>query len=73
VSPRIAYAMGYGGRGVALTNLLGKLLAHLALGDLIDAGAMNGSGFRRVPLHALRIPAMKVVAVYYGALDAARV
>lgn len=73
VSPRIAYAMGYGGRGVALTNLLGKLLAHLALGDLIDAGAMNGSNFRRVPLHALRIPAMKVVAVYYGALDAARV
>jgi gamma-glutamylputrescine oxidase len=73
VNPRIAYAMGYGGRGVALTNLLGKLLAHLALGDLIDAGAMNGSGFRRVPLHSLRIPAMKVVAVYYGALDAARV
>jgi gamma-glutamylputrescine oxidase len=73
VSPKIAYAMGYGGRGVALTNLLGKLLAHLALGDLIDAGAMNGGGFKRVPLHGLRIPAMKVVAVYYGALDAARI
>ena len=73
VSPKIAYAMGYGGRGVALTNLLGKLLAHLALGDLIDAGAMNGSGFRRVPLHGLRIPAMKTVALYYGALDTLRI
>ena len=73
VSPKIAYAMGYGGRGVALTNLLGKLLAHLALGDLIDAGAMNAGGFTRVPLHGLRIPAMKTVAVYYGALDALRI
>lgn len=70
VSARVAYAMGYGGRGVALTNLLGKMLAHLALGELIDAGPMSGSGFRAIPLHSLRIPAMKAVAGYYRVLDA---
>jgi gamma-glutamylputrescine oxidase len=71
-SPRIAYAMGYGGRGVALTNLLGKLLAQLAMGLQIEAGPMNGSAFRPIPLHALRIPAMKAVAGYYRVLDGLR-
>jgi gamma-glutamylputrescine oxidase len=72
VSPRIAYAVGYGGRGVALTNLLGKMLAHLAMGELNDPGPMNGAAFCPIPLHALRIPAMKAVAGYYRVLDALR-
>jgi glycine/D-amino acid oxidase-like deaminating enzyme len=69
VTPRIAYAMGYGGRGVVLTNLLGKMLAQLAMGQAIDAGPMSAAPFGRIPLHALRIPAMKAVAGYYGLLD----
>lgn len=69
VSPRVAYAMGYGGRGVVLTNLLGKMLAQVAMGDTIDAGPMSASPFTRIPLQALRIPAMKAVAGYYGLLD----
>lgn len=69
VSPRIAYAMGYGGRGVALTNLLGKMLAQLAMGETIDAGPMSAAPFGRIPLHAFRVPAMKAVAGYYALLD----
>lgn len=69
VSSRIAYAMGYGGRGVALTNLLGKMLAQLAMGKAVDAGPMSAAPFGRIPLHALRIPAMRAVAGYYGLLD----
>ena len=69
VSPRVSYAMGYGGRGVVLTNLLGKLLAQLALGEEVDAGPMSRARFAPIPLHALRIPAMKAVAGYYGLLD----
>jgi len=69
VSPRVAYAMGYGGRGVLLTNLLGKMLAQLALGETVDAGPMSAAPFGRIPLQALRIPAMKAVAGYYGLLD----
>lgn len=72
VSPRIAYAMGYGGRGVVLANLLGKMLTQLALGERIDAGPMSAASFRRIPLHALRLPAMKAVAGYYGVLDCLR-
>ncbi|MGH8616079.1 MAG: NAD(P)/FAD-dependent oxidoreductase [Burkholderiales bacterium] len=73
VSPRVAYAMGYGGRGVALTNLLGKLLAKLARGEVVDAGPMNANPFGPIPFHTLRVPAMKTVAGYYRVLDALKV
>jgi gamma-glutamylputrescine oxidase len=69
LSPRVAYAMGYGGRGVVLTNLLGKALAELALGESPDLGPMGAAGFARIPLQAVRVPAMKAVAGYYGLLD----
>lgn len=73
LGPRISYAMGYGGRGVALTNLLGKMLAGLAQGETVNAGPMGTGAFAPIPFHALRIPAMKVVAGYYRLLDALRI
>jgi gamma-glutamylputrescine oxidase len=69
LSPRVAYAMGYGGRGVVLTSLLGRMLAQLAMGETLDAGPMGPAAFTRIPLQAIRIPAMKTVAGYYGLLD----
>jgi glycine/D-amino acid oxidase-like deaminating enzyme len=72
VSPRVAYAMGYGGRGVVLTSLLGRMLAQLAMGEPADAGPMGPAAFKRIPLQAVRIPAMKTVAGYYGLLDRLR-
>ena len=69
LSPRVAYAMGYGGRGVVLTSLLGRMLAQLAMGETLDAGPMGPAAFTRIPLQAMRIPAMKTVAGYYGLLD----
>lgn len=68
-SPRVAYAIGYGGRGVVLTNLLGMILAQLAMGETPDGGPMTDAALRRVPLQRLRIPAMKAVASHYGLLD----
>lgn len=73
LSPRTAYAMGYGGRGVVLTALLGKMLAMLVRNEPLDAGPMGGAHFRRIPFHAFRIPAMKAVAGYYRLLDALKV
>jgi gamma-glutamylputrescine oxidase len=73
LSPRVSYAMGYGGRGVALTSLLGKMLALLALDKPVDAGPMSNGAFAPIPFHALRIPAMKAVAGYYRLLDALRI
>jgi len=73
LSPRVAYAMGYGGRGVALTALLGRMLADIAQGRDADVGPMSTGAFTPIPFHALRIPAMKTVAGYYRFLDALRI
>lgn len=70
---RVFYAMGYGGRGVALSGLLGKLLAELARGETVQAGPMTGNSFAPIPFHGLRIPAMKAVAGYYRLLDALKI
>jgi glycine/D-amino acid oxidase-like deaminating enzyme len=73
LSPRVSYAMGYGGRGVALTHLLGRMLADLAIGKAVEAGPMSTAAFAPIPFHGLRIPGMKAVAGYYRVLDALKV
>ncbi len=73
LGPRVSYALGYGGRGVALSHLLGRMAAALATGQAIDAGPMATGSFGPIPLHALRIPGMKAVAGYYRVLDALKV
>ncbi len=70
---RVLFALGYGGRGVALTNLLGRHLALQAIGEGKSLGPMNEASFRPVPFHGLRIPAMNVVATYYRLRDRLRV
>lgn len=70
LSPRVAYAMGYGGRGVALANLLGKYLAQLVQGKTVDAGPMSANAFDPIPFHAFRVPGMQIVARWYQYLDA---
>lgn len=70
LSPGMFYAMGYGGRGVALAQLLGKLAARLAMGEAVDAGPMSANPFHPVPFHAFRRPAMHVMAGYYQWKDA---
>ena len=70
LSPRIAYAMGYGGRGVALANMLGKYLAQLVEGKTVDAGPMSTNAFDPIPFHAFRVPGMQIVARWYQYFDA---
>lgn len=72
VGDRVFFALGYGGRGVALTNLLGKHLARYALGERTALGPMSEPAFRPIPMHGLRIPAMNVVASYYKLRDRLR-
>lgn len=66
----IFFAMGYGGRGVALSNLLGKFLARWVGGEDIDVGPMSSNPYRAIPFHWLRVPAMRAVASYYRYRDA---
>jgi glycine/D-amino acid oxidase-like deaminating enzyme len=70
LSPQVSFAMGYGGRGVALSNMLGKYLARLARHEPIDAGPMSNNRFAPIPFHAFRIPGMQIVASWYRHLDA---
>ena len=69
LSERVFYAAGYGGRGVALTNLLGKYLAHMITGRPVDAGPISQNRFAPIPFHGLRIPIMQIVAAYYQVRD----
>jgi gamma-glutamylputrescine oxidase len=70
LSPQVSYALGYGGRGVALSNMLGKFLAGLVRGEPVDAGPMSDNAFNPVPLHAFRVTGMQIVAAWYRYLDA---
>lgn len=63
------YALGFGGRGVVLTTVLGKLLAASIAGRPVEGGPMSGETFRPIMLHGLRIPAMRAIAAYYGWKD----
>jgi len=62
--------MGYGGRGVALANLLVTYLAQLVQGRAVGAGPMSANAFNPIPFHALRVPGMQIVARWYQYLDA---
>lgn len=70
LSPTVSYALGYNGRGVALSALLGSMLARLVCGEPVDAGPMSKAGFSSIPLHALRVPAKQVAITYFRLLDA---
>jgi glycine/D-amino acid oxidase-like deaminating enzyme len=69
---RVLYALGYGGRGVALSGLLGGYLAAMARGEPVDAGPMSHGHFGPIPFHGLRVPVLRLAAAYYGVRDVFR-
>jgi len=69
VNDRVFYAMGYNGRGVALSALLGRMLANFACGQADTLGPITHGRFAPIPLHALRVPAKQVAIGYFKLLD----
>jgi len=69
VSSRVCYAMGYGGRGVALSNLLGRMLSKMVAGKSIDAALMQTLSLNPIPFHRWRVPFMRIVAAWYRFQD----
>ncbi|RKF12676.1 FAD-binding oxidoreductase [Roseovarius spongiae] len=65
----VHYALGYGGRGVALSSIMGRRLAERIAGDRTDMGPMEDAGFGSVPFHALRRTGMQMMARYYQLRD----
>jgi len=70
-SPRVVFAAGYGGRGVALTHLLGRMAAEMALGATVQCGPMQ-DGMPELPFHSWRLPVMNLMAAYYKLRDQLR-
>lgn len=65
----VFFALGYGGRGVALSNLLGRHLARMALGEKTEMSVMAENSFAPVPFRSLHLPAKHVAAIYYRMRD----
>jgi len=68
--PGIYYGIGYSGRGVVLTHMVGKALAAMLRGEAVDAGPITRSEFRPIPLHALYPLGIRFYTAYYKYLDA---
>jgi len=68
--PGVYYGIGYSGRGVVLTHLVGKMLAAMLRGELVDAGPMSSKPFRPIPLHAFHPLGIRLYTAYYKLLDA---
>lgn len=67
---RVSYAVGYNGAGVAMSTLMGRYVAGIALGESPDIGLMWSPRFKRVPFYSIREPAVRLVAGWYQFLDA---
>ena len=63
------FAAGYNGTGVAMASLMGRYLAMLTRGDTPELGVI-GRPLAPIPLHALTMPAVKLVTAWYQLLDA---
>jgi len=65
----LLYAIGYGGRGVALTSLMGRRLAAMAAGETLPSGPMSTGSFPPIPFHAFRRTGMRIMEHYYKIRD----
>ena len=70
LNERVFYAMGYNGRGVALSAFLGHVLAQYACGEPVAAGPLTKGRFEPIPFHFLRVPAKQAAITYFKLLDA---
>lgn len=68
--PGIYYGIGYSGRGVVLTHLVGKALAAMLRGEAIDAGPLTRGKFGTIPLHTFYPIGIRLYTAYYKYLDA---
>ena len=66
----IYYGIGYSGRGVVLTHMVGKSLAAMLRGEAVDAGPPSRSEFRSIPLHSMYPVGIRLYTAIYRWLDA---
>lgn len=69
LNSRVYYSLGYNGRGLALSTILGRNLARAIAGETVTVGPISDSGFSAIPFHGLRAPAKRAVILYKQFLD----
>lgn len=68
--PGIYYGIGYSGRGVVLTHMVGKALTAMLRGEVVDAGPITRGKFQTIPMHAFYPIGIRLYTAYYKYLDA---
>jgi glycine/D-amino acid oxidase-like deaminating enzyme len=66
---QVAYAVGYNGSGIAMSSLMGKYVAQVAIGDKPSLGLLTSLPLSPIPFYGLREPAVRLVAGWYQFLD----
>lgn len=70
IAPRLGYAAGFNGAGVAMSGYVGHGLATQMLGHDFDLGLIERDGVQRVPFHAFRAIGVRSVTYGYEIMDA---
>lgn len=68
-SPRVYYAMGYNGTGVAMSSHMGVFLSKLVRSEPVDLSLLGSRQDNDIPFYFLRGLATHVVGRYYQVLD----
>jgi len=69
LNPRMAFALGYNGTGIAMSSLIGRHVLDLAMGDEPDLSLMRRTKPQNIPFYFLHEPTVRVVAGWYQFLD----
>lgn len=69
LAPGVFAALGYNGRGVALTTTMGRFLAALASGEAAETIDFPVTPLRPLPLHRFNRLAVRAVTQYYRLRD----
>ena len=70
LDPRVSYAVGYNGAGVAMATLMGRYLARIVQGETPELGLLWAAHLKKLPFYPVREPAVRMVAGWYQFLDA---
>ena len=70
LDPRVSYAVGYNGAGVAMATLMGRYLARIVQGETPELGLLWAPHLKKLPFYPVREPAVRMVAGWYQFLDA---
>ncbi|HEY0276365.1 MAG TPA: FAD-binding oxidoreductase, partial [Paenirhodobacter sp.] len=66
---RVHFVAGFNGTGVALSSLLGRYIARMSLGEMIDVALLDARRFRTVPFPVLHPLAVQLVARTHALKD----